>query len=361
MQKTAKITPFQLYSVLFLSRVFALVSYVSGFRESLSATGDVVAVAVAGVFLLLASIPIALFIKKDGSSSILTRASCISPAFEKIISLLFLIGIVYAGIITSARFELMIGSLLFPDSSVLIFVVAMLFAAAYCAFRGIESIGRSSVIFLIPVLGAFVFVFATLVNKFDALNFTPVYISEIPKVLDTAYYLCARTGELGAVLLLLPNVKNHGKKHLYKWIVALWIVIVATEIMMSGVLGGFGENQLFNMYSLSVLAKFGFVERLDAIISCIWLICAGVKMSVIFYICNLLITSIFKKKRTLIYISASAVAVFAGTVALSTSILYFSKIVSSPVTAISFTVTIVAVPVAVMLGEKIKEKRNEKM
>lgn len=360
MQKTAKITSFQFYSILFLSRIFSVVSYISGVRNNLSSTDEVIAVVGACLFLFAISIPTVLFIRKDAASSILTRASCISPVFEKIAAIIYLVSILYSGIITTARFELMIGSLLFPETSVLIFVAAMLLAAVYCAYRGIETIGRSAVIYLIPVLGAFIFVFTTLINKFDILNFDPVYTSEISTIINSAYYTCARTGELGAILLLLPNVKNHSKKHLFNWILSISVIFIVTELMISGVLGGFGKNQLFNMYSLSVLAKFGFVERLDSIISCIWLICAGVKMSVLFYISNILITSLLKKERTLIYISVTAVAVFIGTAIVSTSILHFAKILSSAATAVIFTVAIAILPVMVILAEKLKEKQNEK-
>ncbi len=361
MQKTAKITSFQFYSILFLSRIFALVSYVAGLRKDISNTDEVLAVVISCVFLFIALIPAIFFIRKDGTSSILTRASCVSPVFEKVVALIYLVSIIYTGIITTARFEMMIGSLLFPETSVLIFVASMLLVAAYSAYRGIESIGRSAVIYLIPVLGAIIFVFATLVNKFDILNFTPVYTSELPDVFSSAYFFCARTGELGAVLLLLPNIKNHSKKHIFNWLIVISVIIIATVLMIGGVLGGFGKNQLFNMYSLSVLAKFGFVERLDAIISCIWLICAGVKMAIIFYICNLLFTSVFKKEKKLIYIFISAVIVFAGTAVIATSIMYFSKIISSATTVVMFTLAIIVLPLAVMLGEKIKEKRNEKV
>lgn len=360
MQKTAKITSFQFYAILFLSRIFALVSYISGEKNNLSATGEILAVVTACLFILVASIPTMLFIRKDSTSSILMRASCISPVFEKIVAFFHLVSMIYTGIITASRFELMVGSLLFPDMNVLIFAAIMLFAAAYTAYRGIESIGRSAVIYLVPVLGAFLFVFVTLVSKFDILNFTPVYTSELVQTVDSAYYFCARTGELSAVLLLLPNVKNHNKKHLFNWIVALSVIIIATEFMIIGVLGGFGKNQLFNMYSLSVIAKIGFVERLDAIISCIWLICSGVKMSIIFYVCNLLLTSLFGKKRDVIYISSCAVVVFVCTVIISISILNFFKVVSSGLTAVVFTLTVVILPLSVMAGEKIKERKYEK-
>ena len=361
MQKTAEITSFQFYSILFLSRVFALVSYVSGVRRALSSTGEVVAVALACVFLLIAAVPSVIFMRKDSSSSILARASGISPVLTKVLAIVYFVCILYSGIITASRFELMLGSLLFPETGVLGFVAVMLVAASYVAYRGIEAIGRSAVIYLVPVLAAFIFVFATLINKFDILNFTPVYVSEIPDMTDSAYYFCARTGELGAVLILLPNVRNTGRKSLSGWILAVAVVFVVTELMVSGVLGGFGENQLFNMYSLSVLAKYGFVERLDAIISCIWLICAGVKMSLIFYICNVLLCSLFRKNRTVVYISASAVIVFIGAAIISVSILDFAAAVSSGLTVFLFTLSVIAVPVFVMLCEKIKEKRNEKI
>ena len=83
-------------------------------------------------------------------------------------------------------------------------------------------------------------------------------------------------------------------------------------------------------------------------------------MAMIFYICNILLASILKKEKKLIYISASAVTVFAGTVFISVSILYFAKIVSSPATVIMFTITTVILPLVMVFTEKIKEKRNEK-
>ncbi len=360
MQETAKITPFQFYSILFLSRIFSLVSYVSGIQQNLSTTDEVISVAVMSVFLFVLSIPTVLLIKKDSSSSIITRASCISPIFEKIIIVVYLISILYTGILTATRFELLVGSLLFPETNVLFFVAMMLLAAVYTSGKGIESIGRSAVIYLIPVLLAFVFVFLTLIDEFDILNFTPVYKNEIPDIFNSAYYSCARTGELGAIVLLMPNVKNQNKNHLFKWLISVSAIIFITELMISGVLGGFGKNQLFNMYSLSVLAEYGFVERLDAIISCIWLICAGVKMAMILYIANFLLSSLFKKSKKSVNISVCALIIFAGTAVISISILYFSAVASSPLTLILFTLAIAVIPFAVFIGEKIKEKRNEK-
>lgn len=360
MQATAKITPFQFYSVLFLSRVFSLVTYVSSIRGTLSTSGEVVAVLIMTAILFITSIPTALLIKKDSQSSILTRAACISPIMQKVICVIYLAGLIYKGIITAARFELLLGSVMFPETNVQFFVAILLIAAAFFAYRGIEAIGRSGVIFLVPVLFALIFVFLTLTDDFDMLNFSAIYTNETMSIIDAAIYSASRTGETAAIVLLLPFVKDHKPKHLYIWLSAISAVIIITEIMISGVLGGFGENQLFNMYSLSVLAQYGFIERMDAIISCIWMICAAVKLAVVFYLCKTVLNALVKKNRMITYISASTVIIFIGMMLISLSIVNFAHVIRSSLTIVFYFLIVVLIPLAVIVAEKIKEKKHEK-
>lgn len=360
MQATAKITPFQFYSVLFLSRVFSLVTYVSSVRGTLSTSAEVVAVIIMTVILFITTIPTAILVKKDSQSSILTRAACISPLMQKVVCIIYMAGLIYKGIITAARFELLLGSVMFPETNVLFFVAILLLSAAFFACRGIEAIGRSAVIFLVPVFFALGFVFLTLTDDFDMLNFSAICTDETMNIIDAAVYSASRTGETAAAVLLLPFVKNHKPKHLYIWLGTVSAVIIITETMISGVLGGFGENQLFNMYSLSVLAKFGFIERMDAIISCIWMICAAVKLAVVFYLCKTVLGSLSGKNRTITYISISAAVIFIGMMLISLSIVNFADVIRSPLTIIFYFLIVVFVPLTVIIAEKIKEKRNEK-
>lgn len=357
MQATAKITPFQFYTILFLSRIFSLVTYVSSVRGEISTSGEVIAVVIMTVVLLVTSIPIFIFIKKDSYSSILTRASCVSNSFMKIVCIVYFLFFIYKGIITSARFELLLGSVMFPEINVLFFVAMLLIASGFITCRGIEGLGRASVIFLIPVLCALAFVFLSLIKDFDTLNFSAVYSHEYSTIADAAVYSSSRTGELAAIVVLQPFIKDHKAKHLFRWIISISAVIVLTEFMISGVLGGFGENQLFDMYSLSVLADFGFIERMDAIISCIWMICSAVKLSLIFYLCKTLLITFFSKRKTTIYVSVCCVVVFVGTVILSMSIVNFADIIKSYLTIIFYVLTVVIIPSVVLIGEKVKVKK----
>lgn len=361
MKLTAEITPFQFYTVLFLSRVFAMVTYVAGVREALTSTDEVIAAVVTGIFLLITAIPVVLFLRKDNKSSIITRAECISPVFSKILCIFYLVAYLWFGIITSVRFGIFTGSVMFPDTDVLFFIVMMLAASSYIALKGIECIGRSSVIILIPVIGAMIFVFATQSERFDILNFTHPFTDSIKDIAASGFYSASRTGELAFPVLLAPFVKKQKGKHVFSWIFIITAVITVTEIILSGVLGKFGSTQLFSMYSLSVLAQTGFIERLDAIITCMWLLCAAVKISITLFLCGNLFSSLIGKQKNVLFILLSAVVIFAGTMPLADNLISLTEIIRSPLTFIFFLVTVCIIPVAVMLSEKLKErKKHEK-
>ena len=358
MELTPKITSFQFFTILFLSRVFAMVTYITSLRTQLSTTDEVIGTILMGAFLLITAIPTALFLKQDNKSSIIMRASVVSETFAKILCVIYFIDYLYFGIITSVRFGIFTGSVMFPDTNVTFFVIIMIAASAYIAFKGIEAMGRSAVIILVPVLFAIFFVFSTQIKDFDFLNFTSPFTDEITDIISSGVYTASRTGELAFVTILTPYVKNQKSKHLYFWLFAMLGVVFITELMISGILGNFGGTQLFNMYSMSVLAEFGFIERMDAIITCMWLLCATVKISITIFICETLLTSFFGKRRQILYIVISAVIIFIGTIPLSNDIVSFASLIRSPLTIIFYIINVFLIPVSVMIGEKTARRRK---
>lgn len=360
MQTKAEITAFQFYTILFLSRIFSLVTYISGIRDVLSTSAEILSVVIMSAILFISVIPAALLLKKDNGTSILTRAECISPSFSKLLCVIYLMFFIYKGITTASRFELLLGSVMFPETNVQFFVAILLVAAVFCALRGIEALGRASVIFLVPVLFAFGFVFLSLADDFDILNLSAIYKNEAKGILDGAVYSASRTNEAAVIPLMIPFVKRHRSKHLFIWTGVISAIIILTEVMISGVLGGFGENQLFNMYSLSVIAKLGFIERMDAIISCIWMICSALKLALTFFVCNILLSSLTDKSRPKLYITLSAAVVFAGMMVISLSIVSFAQLIRIPLMTIFYTATAIVIPLIIIFAEKSKEKKHEK-
>ena len=358
MKLTPEITPFQFYTVLFLSRIFAMVTYIAGVREALTSTDEVIAAIATGIFLAITSLPVVFFLRGDNKSSLITRASCISQPLSKLLCAVYLASAIYFGIITSVRFGIFTGSVMFPDTDVFFFIAMMLAAASYIAVKGIECIGRSSVIILVPVIGVLVFVFATQSENFDLLNFTHPFTDSIKDIAASGFYSASRTGELAFPVLLAPFVKKQKGKHVFLWITAVTTVITVTEIILTGVLGKFGTTQLFSMYSLSVLAQTGFIERLDAIITCIWLLCAAIKISITLFLCRTLLTSLFGKERNILYTLMSAAAIFAGSLPLSDNLISLTGLIRSPLSLIFYLTTVCLIPVTVMLTEKFRRRRS---
>lgn len=359
MPTKANITPFQFYTLLFLSRIFSLVAYIANMRAQLSSSETLVGSLLMGIFLLLTSLPTLWLMKKDANSSVLTRASCLSAVYEKIICLIYLADFFFYGIMTATRFELFASSVMFPETDMSFVVLTLLAASAYAGYKGIEALGRSAVIFLLPVLLVFVFVFCSLLGDFDFLNFTPFTTKNLAETVDSGLYTCAQTHELIAVGILLPFVKEQKRKSLPVWILLITGIIFLTNLMLAGILGSFSTTQLFGMYSLSVLAEFGFVERMDSIITCVWMICALVKLAYIFFLCDYLLSSLFGKEKKVLYLLLSVAVIFAGMLALSRSIFNFSQIVTSPVSMILYLVSAVGVPLSVVLAEKIKGRKQD--
>jgi hypothetical protein len=358
MKLTAKITSFQFYTLMFLSRVFAMVTYIAGINEELSTTDEIIASVFTGVFLIISAIPIILFLKNDNESGIIKRASCLSENFSKVLCVFYLIEALYFGIITAVRFGIFTGSVMFPDTNMAFFIFIMLIASSYIAFKGIEAAGRSAVIILIPVLFALIFVFATQSDAFDFLNFTHPFSDKLTDIVSSGFYSASRTGELGFIILLSPYVKKHKGRHVFSWITAVTVLIVVTEIVLAGVLGRFGATQLFSMYSLSVLAEFGFIERLDAIITCIWLLCAALKIAIIIFLCETLFSSLFRKRNRLLFIAISCIIIFASSIPLINNISGFLSLIRSPVTSLLFISGICVIPSVIMICERIKRSRK---
>lgn len=352
----AKITPFQFYTILYLGRIFSFVTYISNIRVQLTSSEMFLGTLLMGVYMVITAVPMIIFIKTDSESSIITRAECLSKPFAKVVCVLYIANYYFYGIMAASRFEIFASSVMFPERNVSFIVLTLLIATAYVAAKGIEPIGRAAAAFLVPVLLTFLFVFSTSAKDFDMLNFTPMLTKNVSSLFDIGFYTCTSTCEMLSIGIMLPYIKNQKVRDLPIWIGVLFFTILVSNVMMSGVLGSFSSTQLFGMYSMSVLAEFGFVERMDAIITCVWMICAVIKLSLIFFITNILFTKLFGKKHKTIYLAVSVLVVFAGMFLISHSIIHFFDIVTSPVQFVIYCVSACAIPLIILIGERFTTK-----
>ncbi|MCD7773972.1 MAG: GerAB/ArcD/ProY family transporter [Clostridiales bacterium] len=358
METKAKITPFQFYSMLYLCRIFSLAAFMSFEGEG---SADLVPRGiVSGIYLIITSIPTILLIKKDNQSSVLTRASRISPLFGKIVCVIYLFDFLVYGIITAGRFNFLVSAVMPTQSNMVVAVLLLIAASAYCAYRGIEGLGRASVLFLIPVLLSFAFVFISLFKRFDALNFEPFQWSNASGAVKGGIYFTSVTGEILAVAVSVPFVKKQKSRHIIILTVLSAVAVIATLAMLTGVLGNFSLTRLFGVYTLSSVAEWGLAERADAVIICIWMVCAVIKLSFLLFLWDYTLSCLVGKVKTALYLTLGAFAAAAGTLTLSSEITVFKGFLLSPVVYAIYIVTAVVLPASVLAGEKISKKTQKR-
>lgn len=355
MKIKAEISSFQFYTVLFLSRVFALVTYIMSIRTQLSSSDRIISALLAGVYMTVTAIPLALLIRQNNTDSVITRAEKISPALGRVMSAVYFVECIYLGVITSVRFGIFTGSVMFPDTNIMFFIFMMLAVSVYTAYRGPEGLGRSAFVMLFPVVLSLLFVFATQGEDADVLNLSVPFSSGTGNVLSTAVFTASRTGELLFVALMPQNVKGQKSRHIFIFILAVTAVMTLSETMMSLVLGNYGATQLYGMYSLSVLADAGFIERLDAIFNCVWLLCAGVKISLTLTVCSKLLEKITKRQSRGVFIGVCAFIIFVCALPLSGNLIGLAGLINAPVTQIFYLAGVVLMPSAVMLLERVRK------
>lgn len=354
-----KITPTQLFSALFLSRLFASMTYIAGLDRDLKPGETVAAMLAAAVFLFAAGAFDAVFLKNDGGVGIITRANTLKKPFGKAVSLIYFLFFSAYGAVAAARFNLFINTVMFPKNEMKWLILVVLIGCACVALGGVESVCRSAVVFTFIVVVSVLFVFTTVMSKFDILNFQGLRSSAAADIAASGFSAAARTAELASIPVITPFVRGKMTKPLFKWtgITAFFIVLIAT--VNSGVLGRFGYEQLFPMYSLTVLAEFGVLERLDAMITAVWILCFIAKMSYFLFVNSYLLSGFIKCERKYLPF-VSALLITAGALGMSGSVDALAKTVKSGVLTVVFIVGTAVIPMCVVIGEKIKGNNRRK-
>ncbi|NLA77683.1 MAG: GerAB/ArcD/ProY family transporter, partial [Clostridiales bacterium] len=260
-----KISTGQFFSILFISRLVVSLMYVSAIQYSVS-TSDIIAQGpiMLGMLLIIV-IPTCIFIKTDNSRGLFNRAYDLSPVYMRVLAVIFILSFLFACVRGISRFDLFATSIIFPERDISLLLLVVLAACAYVATLGLEAIGRSAALFTVIVSAALIFVFVTITEDLHINNLTPLFYNGALNSIEGGITSASVTVELGAITILLPNIKGKVNKALFRWLFILCGVLTAIAALMVLSLGFYGETQLFPIFTIAVLGEFGVFQRLDAI------------------------------------------------------------------------------------------------
>ncbi|MBE6811678.1 MAG: hypothetical protein E7523_02220 [Ruminococcaceae bacterium] len=356
-----KISSLQLFCILFVSRLLGTFTYMSQLQTTLHAGSRIVATGVCLIFSILSAIPVLLFLQKQNNASFLNSVSILSDKTSRLIGIFYAVVFLFAAIITITRFGLFAGTVLIQNTGLYISVFFLLLVSIYCVYQGLQPFARTAVIFAVILLFSLISVIAGTIGECDLSNIPSVQKNEIPDIVRQAFFSACRNIEIPALLFISEEIKGKAHSTVLKFITVFSIISALLFTVAGGVLGEFGEQQIFPLFTLTSVAKFGLFERMEDLLTGIWIVCAMLKTAFLLYVASQCLQKSLHKEKTTRYAAIGGGLIFAGYLIFSADIPTTIRLLRTwflPAGYIIFAVLLPAV-LYVLIGRKEKKLKKE--
>lgn len=355
MNKNAKISVAQLFILLFLSRMIVTVTY-SAYVADISKMWYMSIASLGGFLLTLVFVlPVYFLYRTDNRLTVTDNGYALFGKGGAVIAVIYGLYFLWIILYTLSLFNLFVTDLMNPSISVVALSLAVIIASAYGAWKGIEAIARASTIILFAVIIALIFVICTLFNKIDVYNYTPITFSNSSDIGEAVLSMLARNSCIPAMAMLLPHANGKVKRGIIAWAVFVYLTIAVMVFIMVGVLGDYLKTQIFPVYSLTSLAQWGVLQRLDGIFLGIWTAGMFIKIALMIYLISACVKRIFGEIAGRAAIIISAVAVLTVSLLFSENSNIMSMLFNNYILITITVITAVIIPLLLLIVKKVKQ------
>lgn len=270
--KRGKIPPYNLFFIIFVSRIVVALTYIQTVSVGKIATDVLISIAVAGVGGILAALPAYFCCVKNKN-----------PLDNKIVSGFYSIYFIYYAAVNISRFSYFASSKLNPESSIIFFIIIFAAATCYAAILGVEGIGRFSVICGLIMVIAIVSVVIFNLENVREINYYPIIKNTSANIWTNIAMFITNSVE-GSVFVCLSRYVNGKTAKPYFWGISLAYAVIFLLISVCiGVLGNSATLQSYPIFTLFQMAKFGDFSKMDVIHTAFWITAVFLKCSVLTY------------------------------------------------------------------------------
>ncbi len=358
MTKKGTVSTFQMFSILLLCRMTALFTFMlptTGFLLSGDRILTVLPLMLTELFTGLIAVRL---ISRTDSKSIIAQTALFSQGASKISAVIYFLTFIWFAGISAARFELFISTVMFPNSELFLMTLILVGAAFYAALKGLEALGRASVILSVILALSIAFILLTVSEDFEYTNLKPVLTEGLSPVISLALYASARSSELITLYATAPYIKGNIRKMTLSWIVTVSLATAVILFFLAGVTGEYGDDQIFPLYTLTVIAKFGIFERLDDILSGLWVLSTFIQLSFLLIAGSLAVEQGFGNRKKIPVLITECIAVLGIYFISSQTVTAYSEIISSVFQDLLFVTVMLILPLALTLFHKIKKRKT---
>ena len=355
-----QISSAQLFCILFVCRLLGTFTYMSQLQTTLHAGSRIVATGVCFLFSILSAIPVLLYLQKQNNVSFLNAVGIVSEKTAGIIGISYAAFFLFAAIITITRFGLFAGTVLVQNTGLYISVFFLLLVCVYCVYQGLQPLARTAVIFAVILLFSLFAVIAGTIGECSLINIPGIRENEIPNIIKQAFFSACRNIEIPALLFIAEEIKGKAHTVVLKFITAFSIISALLFTVAGGVLGEYGDQQIFPLFTLSSVAKFGFVERMEDLLTGIWIVCAMLKTAFLLYVASQCLQKSLHKEIKTCHTAIGAVLIFAGYLLFSADIPTTIRLLRTWLLPAGYIIFAILLPIVLYLLFVRKEKKLQK-
>ena len=358
MRSPGRISSAQLYALFFISAISTVFTTPESEARDFGAADRLGAFV---PFLLLSglcAVPLFYAIGKNGDRTLLSRARALSPGVEKTVAVLYAGGAFWSAALGAARLIVFLRDQVFTGESMLAFTVLFIAVCAYAALRGLETLSRAAVLFSAALLAGVALIFTASVSRFSWTEL-PVPVASSPAtLLKSGVFALVKTPEVASLLLFAPRASGKLRRNHFIWLAAFAVLAHAVFLMCAGVTGKFGDGQEYRFYTLTAVARLRETERLDDILSALWILCAFIKTSFFLLLGAETLCAAFPIKRGMLLFSGTSATVVFLCVWICGAAPAYRAAADTRINAAVFALLVVLLPVAITAAEKRRKRRT---
>lgn len=340
----------QLLLLLFMCRVFTLMTFVPFADSTETLTIRIAATAIGAVIQGILLIPV-----------VILRGSVTGLALQKnkpagiILAVLYLVFFFFYTAGSLIDFRGFLSDRFFPSAGNILWIGVLLIVGVYCGCLGIEALGRSAVLLFWLFIAALVIMCISSIHEIDPANLSFGF-TNTDGLFSAVLKDLSRNGEICALAFLAGNVRDRLRCGVYGLLASKLVLIFAATLLITAVLGDFAFLTQYPFLAVGATGDARFVERGDALYLMVWTITAIINIALFLHISAGLIGEVFPKCRYRTTISA--VIVFALTTCFALTGLSFSEAYDIVCSGWSIILLAGVIPLIVLITRKGGKKSN---
>lgn len=314
MKTLERLSAGQLFMMLYISRMVVNVTYSSYSSDVSSLRYGVTASVIAMVITFFMLIPVYFMIKTNKNRSVTDNAYSVFKWLGTTVAVIYGLYFLWILVNTISFFDIMVKNVVNPNTSVFMLSLAIVGAAVYAAYRGIEALGRASSIIFIIITTALIVLIFSLIPEADILNTEPPGMENSSDIMKTVFNAVAKNSCIPAMAFLLSLTSGNKKRGAVCWALGVYLSMAVMIFIITAVLGDYLDTQVFPVYTVTAVASLGVTRRLDGIFLGVWTAGMFVKISLFIYLISVCVKRILGNKAAkLSIILSGAVIVIAST------------------------------------------------